>query len=190
MASSSRPNSIAAGARSEAEKANEIAGRAFSVASRPQLTVTPIESSQTGKYVNEQLVDGRLVFTVGYGLRNVGEGVASTIAISYTLQLSPWTREQPPSELRRQAPLIDLAPGETRVVLTQTVIGLPAEEVSAWMRDVHDWRLLTEVVVTYTWDSDPGAVYTTRSAYSLGETTWETRANAYLEGRADPERTP
>jgi hypothetical protein len=187
---SDRANSIASGARSEAEKANEIAWRAFSVASRPQLILTPIKPSQTGKYVDQELVDGRLVFAVAYELKNVGEGIASTVTISYTLELAPWVRAQPSSQVRRQAPLIDLAPGETRPVRAETEMGLPAEELIAWMRDTPDWRLVTGVTVTYSWHSNPGALYTTNSVYSFGESSWEMRANEYREERPGPERIP
>jgi hypothetical protein len=58
------------------------------------------------------------------------------------------------------------------------------------MRTAPDWRLLVEVTVNYRWDEDPGVIYTTRSAYSLQESSGETRANDYLEARATPEGSP
>jgi hypothetical protein len=187
---SEQANSIANNARKEAKTANEIAERAFTVAHRPQLVVAPVKSSKTGKYVNQQVVDGQVVFEVGYEVKNVGGSPAATIAISYAMELSSWTGEQPAFQVQPAPAVISLAPGEGRVMLVQAAPGVTAEEILAWTGRTPDWRLLTHVSLDYRWDDVPDVAYATSAAYCLQENRAETLGNTYSERRLTDGESP
>jgi hypothetical protein len=186
---SEQANSIAHDAGEEARTANEIAERAFTVAHRPQLVVAPVKSSKTGKYVNQQEVDGQVAFEVGYEVKNTGGSPAATVAISYTIELSPWTGQQPAFHVQPAPAVISLAPGEGRVMLVQASPGDAAEEILAWIGRTPDWRMLTHVSLDYRWDDVPDVAYATNAAYCLQEDRAETLGNTYSERQlTDAER--